>query len=117
MARPPLRETGEEPDPRFTFANERTYLAWSRTSLALIGAGLAASALVDWDSEAMRLLASLPPVLFGGALAVASRRRWEANERAMRLRQPLPAVGPPRLMPPAIAALALIVAVLVLLGA
>ncbi|NLT31088.1 MAG: DUF202 domain-containing protein, partial [Propionibacterium sp.] len=26
--------TGTEPDPRFTLANERTYLAWIRTSLA-----------------------------------------------------------------------------------
>jgi uncharacterized membrane protein YidH (DUF202 family) len=31
---------GTEPDPRFTFANERTFLAWSRTALALVVAGL-----------------------------------------------------------------------------
>jgi hypothetical protein len=44
-------------------------------------------------------------------------RRWEANERAMRLREPLPDIGPPRFVPPAIALLALLVAVLVLVGA
>ena len=29
-------DDGTEPDPRFTFANERTFLAWSRTALALV---------------------------------------------------------------------------------
>ena len=80
-----LRDVGEDPDPRFTFANERTFLAWNRTALALIGGGLAAGQLLDFDSEAVRLLVALPPVLLGGVLAVTSYRRWEANERAMRL--------------------------------
>ncbi|MGM7411321.1 YidH family protein, partial [Acinetobacter baumannii] len=26
-----LLKVGEEPDPRFTLANERTFLAWTRT--------------------------------------------------------------------------------------
>ncbi|WP_143342795.1 YidH family protein, partial [Crossiella equi] len=36
---------GEEPDPRFTLANERTFLAWIRTSLGLMAAGVAVEAL------------------------------------------------------------------------
>jgi len=36
----PGDDEGTEPDPRFTFANERTFLAWSRTALALVVAGL-----------------------------------------------------------------------------
>jgi putative membrane protein len=112
-----VREVGDDPDPRFTFANERTFLAWNRTALALIGGGLAAGQLLDFDSEAVKLLVALPPVLLGGVLAVTSYRRWEANERAMRLHEPLPVIGPPRFVPPAIAALALLVAVLVLTGA
>ncbi len=30
-----------EPEARFTLANRRTFLAWSRTALALVAAGLA----------------------------------------------------------------------------
>jgi putative membrane protein len=112
-----LREIGEDPDPRFTFANERTFLAWNRTALALIGGGLAAGQLLEFDSDAVRLLVALPPIVLGGVLAVTSYRRWEANERAMRLREPLPTIGPPRFVPPAIAALAVVIAVLVVVGA
>ena len=39
-------ENGSEPDARFTFANERTFLAWSRTAIALVVAGLAAIQLL-----------------------------------------------------------------------
>jgi inner membrane protein YidH len=117
VAPPPLREVGEDPDPRFTFANERTFLAWNRTALALIGAGLAAGQLLDFDTELVRLVVALPPIVLGGVLAITSYRRWEANERAMRLREPLPVIGPPRFIPPAIAGLALLVAVLVVAGA
>ena len=108
---------GREPDARFTLANERTFLAWNRTALALIGGGLAAGQLLDFDSEAVRLVVSLPPILLGGVLALTSYRRWEANERAMRLKEPLPTIGPPRFVPPAIALLALLIAVLVVIGA
>ena len=31
------RGVGDEPDYRFTLANERTFLAWIRTALALAG--------------------------------------------------------------------------------
>ena len=117
MAAQSLREVGEDPDPRFTFANERTFLAWNRTALALIGGGLAAGQLLDFDSEAVRLLVSIPPILLGGLLSLTSYRRWEANERAMRLKEPLPTIGPPRFVPPAIALLALVIAVLVIVGA
>jgi putative membrane protein len=113
---PSLREVGEDPDPRFTFANERTFLAWNRTALALIGAGLAAGQLLDFDTELVRLLVALPPIVLGGVLAITSYRRWEANERAMRLREPLPVIGPPRFVPPVIAGLALLVAVLMVAG-
>ena len=31
---------GREPDPRFTLANERTFLAWIRTALGLLAGGI-----------------------------------------------------------------------------
>jgi len=34
---------GDEPDPRWTLANERTLLAYERTALGLLVAGLAAT--------------------------------------------------------------------------
>ena len=55
-----LRSTGSEPDPRITFANERTFLAWIRTSLALIAAGVALEALVDGLGRP-GVAAALPP--------------------------------------------------------
>ena len=107
---------GEEPDPRFTLANERTYLAWNRTALALVGGGLAASQLLHFHSDAVRLLVSLPPIALGGALAALSYRRWEANERAMRLGRPLPA-GPPRLLAYGLAVMAVAIAIVVIVDA
>jgi len=86
---PELGEVGEEPDPRFTFANERTFLAWNRTALALIGGGLAAAELLEFDIAALRLLVALPVIALGTVLAVLSYRHWERSERALRLGSPL----------------------------
>ncbi|HSD79844.1 MAG TPA: DUF202 domain-containing protein, partial [Solirubrobacteraceae bacterium] len=51
----PLEDVGEHPDPRFTFANERTFLAWNRTALALIAGGIALAELVKFHHDWMRL--------------------------------------------------------------
>ena len=42
---------GTEPDPRFSLANERTFLAWIRTALGFLaaGAGVAAVAQIGGD--------------------------------------------------------------------
>jgi putative membrane protein len=116
-AKPPLREEGTEPDPRFTFANERTYLAWNRTGLALVGGGLAAGQLLDFDSRLVRLFVALPPVLLGAAIIATSYRRWEANERAIRRGEPLPRYGPPRALAYALTGLAVMIAILVVVEA
>src|SRR4051794_22287834 len=87
-------QVGDEPDPRFSLANERTALAWMRTALALVGGGVA---LISVGS-----LATLPrwsaligaAVCVGGALlAWRAVTGWARVERAMRLRQRLPAPG------------------------
>lgn len=88
---PPLHDIGDEPDVRFTYANERTFLAWSRTSLALVVTGIAATQLLpELDIEGTRRLIGIPLILLGGVLALVSYRHWYANERAMRLHERLP---------------------------
>jgi putative membrane protein len=84
-----LAALGNDPDPRFTFANERTFLAWNRTALALIAAGLAAAELLDTDPAALRLVVAVPLIALGAVVALTSYAHWEENERQMRLGRPL----------------------------
>lgn len=89
--RPALDDVGEEPDPRFTFANERTFLAWHRTALALIGSGVAVTQLLPpFDLPGGRIVLGLPLIVLGGLIAFTSYGRWEANQRALRCGEPLP---------------------------
>ncbi len=96
MGRWPARvyEKGTEPDPRFTFANERTFLAWLRTALALVVAGVAVDVLADSADEGggYRPLA-VALVVLGMATSVTAFTRWMSNERAMRRQEPLPGMG------------------------
>ncbi len=101
---------GQEPDYRFTLANERTFLAWVRTSLALAAGGLAAVSLIPefYGSEVLGIL------LLGLSFATAatSYRRWALNEAAMRLGQPLPPSRLPQMMAAGTALVALVAAAL-----
>lgn len=81
----------QEPDVRFTYANERTFLAWNRTALALIATGVAATQLLPrFDIEFGRRLLGLPLIALGAVVAVTSYWYWQRNERAMRRSEPLP---------------------------
>jgi putative membrane protein len=93
-----LEQTGTEPDPRFTWANERTFLAWNRTALALIASGLAAAQFLHLNPHALRLIVAVPLILLGGVLALASYLHWEDSERAIRLQQPLHYSWMPRVL-------------------
>ena len=107
-------DDGTEPDARFTFANERTFLAWSRTSLALIVGGLAIAQLlppfpgIPWGRQVI----GTPLILLGCAVSVISYLEWKADQRALRHGQPLPRSRLPRILTIAIAAIGLIAAVL-----
>jgi putative membrane protein len=80
-----------EPDVRFSFANERTFLAWNRTALALIATGIAATQLLpSFHIAGGRRLLGLPLVALGALVAGASLRHWRSNEKAMRRGEPLP---------------------------
>ena len=109
----PLHQVGEPPDYRFTLANERTFLAWIRTSLALIAAGVAVIQLVPGPGVIRHVLGILL-IALGGVLSAVSYGHWEQNERAMRLGEQLPHSMVPRLVAAtlslaAVAALVLVV--------
>lgn len=104
--REPLHEVGESPDYRFTLANERTFLAWIRTSLALMAAGVAVVQFVP-GLQVLRAALGLLLICLGGVLAGVSYGHWERAERAMRLGARLPHSPVPRLVAIALALTAL----------
>ena len=81
---------GTEPDYRFSLANERTYLAWIRTALALVAGGVAAEVVGLGQQEALGRVLAIVLVVLGVGCAVFGGIRWALAERAMRLSQPLP---------------------------
>jgi putative membrane protein len=81
---------GAEPDPRFTLANERTFLAWIRTALALLAGGVALEALSVPMHPGLRLAASILLVVAGMIAPVAAWWSWGTTERALRAGKPLP---------------------------
>jgi putative membrane protein len=88
-------DDGEEPDARFSLANERTFLAWVRTSLALLAGAVAihtpAIDLDDW----VKTLASLCLLAAAGLAIGQSWSRWRATERSLRTGEPLPGFAGP----------------------
>ena len=106
---------GDEPDARFTFANERTFLAWIRTSLALIAAGVSLDAFVRDIPSVVRGTIGIALVLTGIVAGGTAYLRWRASERAMRLRQPLPGFVLAPLLTMGIVAVGLVLAVLMLM--
>ncbi len=100
---------GEDPDIRFSLANERTALAWLRTGLGLVAGGVALTSLATFaELNTMIDIVAMVACVSGGVVAFYALTTWRRNERAMRLNQPLP---PPVLLP----VLAIGVAVMALL--
>jgi putative membrane protein len=86
-------EAGEDPDPRFSLANERTFLAWIRTGLAFVAAGLALEALQVPLPSWLRVTVAMVLVLAGLAATAQAWLSWVRTERAMRHLAPLPSSG------------------------
>jgi putative membrane protein len=108
-----------EPDARYTFANERTFLAWTRTALAFIVAGLGIVQLlppfpgVPWG----RHLLGVPLIVLGAVIAIVGYLQWAANQRALRRGQPLRSSAIPKILAAAITALAVVTGVVLILSA
>lgn len=82
---------GEAPDPRFTLANERTFLAWVRTALALLGGAIAIETFAGHVLETpLRLWLVAGLMLLSALLSAGACLRWLRVERALRRRRPLP---------------------------
>jgi putative membrane protein len=117
-SRPSWADEGEDPDYRFSLANERTFLAWTRTVLALLAGAVAVGALLpslrdEWMGTALGVALAVA----GLVLSLRIYRQWAANERAMRQRAPLPFPAHLRVFAAALAGCALVVMVVVVLDA
>ncbi len=107
-----------EPDPRFTLANERTFLTWLSTALALSAGGVAMAAVpadvfVPW----LRTTLAVVLVALSALAAGMAYPRWRSIQRALRRQTSLP---PPALAPVfgfGVAAVAVLALVLILLAA
>jgi putative membrane protein len=96
--RPPRRprsvyDVGQEPDPRFSLANERTFLAWVRTSLAIVAGAVALHSLKVPETVWVRQVLVVVLLAIASLVAVTASTRWARTERAMRLREPMPGFG------------------------
>lgn len=112
-------DAGDEPDARFTLANERTFLAWNRTALALVVAGLGVIQLlppfpgVPWGRHVL----GVPLIALGAIVSVTAYREWRRNQAALRRREPMPKSVLPVVLAAAISGIAVLSAVVLLISA
>ncbi|HUG26291.1 YidH family protein [Piscinibacter sp.] len=81
---------GSEPDYRFTLANERTFLAWVRTALALLAGALVIHQVIHFEPRWALVTITGTLAVLAAILSVGAYRHWHANQRAMRHASPLP---------------------------
>lgn len=114
---PGWRREGRMPDYRFSLANERTFLAWIRTAMAILAGAIAIDQLTPQIApQPVRVVLCLLLSVIGALLAVEAYRRWSLQEQAMRNNQELPHAWLLVAMTAVIATAAVVFAVLILLG-
>jgi putative membrane protein len=114
---PEWHREGQDPDYRFSLANERTFLAWVRTALALLAGSVAIVQLADdLGTSWIRKVVGTALGLTGLGVAALAYRRWRDNEKAMRAGLPLPYTPVLALLGAVLTVVAAVVVVLVLFG-
>ncbi|WP_369388277.1 YidH family protein [Streptomyces sp. CG1] len=111
-----VRDEGGTPDYRFSLANERTFLAWLRTALALIGGGFAVDQFLPALPWAWRVGLALALLGAGVLCSLRAVNHWVRCERAIRRGDDLPASRFPALLSLVIAVVAVVMVVVVLAG-
>ncbi len=115
--RPPLRTVGTDPDYRFTLANERTFLAWLRTGLALLAGAIALASLVhDFGPRSLRIAITVFLLILSVTVVVGAYVRWDRTERALRENRSLPSDPLPRIIVAGVAIVVAAAAVLIFLA-
>ncbi|MFI6001243.1 YidH family protein [Streptomyces sp. NPDC051366] len=111
-----LGDEGETPDYRFSLANERTFLAWIRTALALVGGGFAVDQFLPDLRWGVRVGMSLALLAVGAACALRAVNHWVRCERAMRRGEDLPLSRFPVVLSLGVGLVAVSMVLVVLLG-
>lgn len=107
--------TTSEPDYRFTLANERTFLAWIRTALALLAAGVAVGQLFrGTNDESLHHVLGIVCITLATTIALGAFLRWRQVQSAMRQGDPLPSSVMVRLTVGGVCAAAVVCGTLVL---
>jgi putative membrane protein len=96
MPEPPWWQVGQEPDYRYTLANERTFLAWVRTALGMLAGSIAVAELAKSVPQALRVAIAVSLALLAAGMSTAGFWQWRDRQRRMRLGMPL---GRTRLLP------------------
>lgn len=91
MWRPRSFREGVDPDPRFTLANERTFLAWIRTALGVVAAAVGFEAFgAGLVSPGLHKIFVIALLIGAVLLSLGAFGRWFRVELAMRRGTALP---------------------------
>lgn len=93
------RSTLEEPDYRYTLANERTFLAWIRTSLTFLAGAVAFDQFAPGSSPRwLTLTVTVLLALLGFLSCLAGLQRWRHTTRALAQRESISSTTAPYLL-------------------